>query len=240
MLYIVGEGTGGLGQRVAAWLDAHPDADIDDLTFHNGAAMLTDGRVLAELVGIVGELQPVLIVVDTLARCAPGAEESTPAMNEMVAACDVLRHVCGSTVLIVHHEGKDPARGARGPMALLAAVDTSIKLGVDVTLRCEAQRDAEPFEPIGVQLEPHLASVVAISGSTAGVSMSEGAAQILAVLRNSDDGTGLTSSAWLRSCGDVAEATFYRHRKVLVNGHHVRREGDGRGARYRIVEGSGE
>jgi RecA-family ATPase len=108
VLYIVGEGARGSSRRVEAWLAqaGYADADIETITFHNGAINLTNWNEITAVAAMVEELQPVVIVIDTLARCAPGAEESTAAMSEFVAVCDYLRRLCGSTILVIHHSGK--------------------------------------------------------------------------------------------------------------------------------------
>ena len=238
VIYIVGEGVGGLSLREKAWLETHPESDISNLWFINGAAVITDDRVLADMAGIVAEKQPVLVVIDTLARCAPGVEESTPTMNQMIAACDVLRDICKATVLLVHHDGKDPAKGARGPLALVAAVDTSMKLSAvdkSVVLRCEAQRDAEPFKPIHMTLEPVDNSAVHVLADLAeNAAMTDIGAKALGTLRDCDDGTGLTATSWFEA-SDMAKRTFYRAKKLLVDAGFVRTDGKQRGARYFYV-----
>ncbi|MGI4795221.1 MAG: AAA family ATPase [Janthinobacterium lividum] len=70
-----------------------------------------------------------LIVVDTLSRAIAGGDENSPqAMGAFVRNIDMIREATGAHVLVVHHSGKDDARGARGHSLLRAAADTELKV----------------------------------------------------------------------------------------------------------------
>jgi hypothetical protein len=59
--------------------------------------------------------------------------------------------------MIVHHEGKDATRGARGHSSLRAAVDTEISLKADgqfKTAKVEKQRDGETGVQFAYTLQP--------------------------------------------------------------------------------------
>jgi hypothetical protein len=69
----------------------------------------------------------VLVIVDTLARAIPGGDEcSSRDMGQVIANADKVRDQCQTGVLIVHHEGKDSSKGARGWSGLQGAVDTEL------------------------------------------------------------------------------------------------------------------
>jgi hypothetical protein len=55
-----------------------------------------------------------LVIVDTLARAMTGNENAPDDMGKFVAACGRLREAGETHVMVVHHCGKDAARGARG------------------------------------------------------------------------------------------------------------------------------
>jgi hypothetical protein len=60
--------------------------------------------------------------------------------------------------MIVHHSGKDTAKGARGHSSLRAATDTEIELEVDGKMRtanATKQRDLEPQDPFVFTLKVH-------------------------------------------------------------------------------------
>ena len=88
-----------------------------------------------------------LIIFDTLSRVMGNLDENTaPAIAELVRGVDLLRRATGAHVMIVHHTGKEAAKGARGHSALRAAIDTEIELSRDdigeITAELTKQRDA--------------------------------------------------------------------------------------------------
>ena len=103
------------------------------------------------------EKPPVLIVIDTLARHHTGDENSASEMSSFISNLDRLSEEFKATVLIVHHAGKDPSRGARGSSAFRAALDHEIRVTKPETgitnLTCEKAKDAEPFSPMSFRLK---------------------------------------------------------------------------------------
>ncbi|MDK6410753.1 AAA family ATPase, partial [Escherichia coli] len=67
-----------------------------------------------------------LIVVDTFSRTFVGNENSTEDAMKFHNAVDVLAQRYSCAVVVVHHSGKDEARGMRGSSAMYAAADTVI------------------------------------------------------------------------------------------------------------------
>ena len=73
-----------------------------------------------------------LVIVDTLARVMAGGNENDSSdMGAVVSNCDYIRERTGAHLLIVHHSGKDVARGARGHSSLRASLDTEIEVTHD-------------------------------------------------------------------------------------------------------------
>ena len=70
-----------------------------------------------------------LIVGDTLARLSAGANENSGEdMGLVVRHVDRIRSETGSHFALIHHSGKDAAKGARGWSGLRAATDTEIEV----------------------------------------------------------------------------------------------------------------
>lgn len=155
VLYIVAEGSGGLGIRVRVWLEHARLPDLEQIQFLPLAINLLDVHQLAALATVATEIGPVLIVIDTLARSMVGGDENSARdVGLLIDAADKLRQATGATVLLVHHTGKD-GQTYRGSSALEGACDTMIEVQLDggtVTIRCEKQKDDEPFEPIRMRL----------------------------------------------------------------------------------------
>lgn len=90
----------------------------------------------------------VLVVIDTLARAMPGGNENAPEdMGALVASGDLVRRELDTAMLLIHHTGKDVAKGARGHSSLRAATDTELEVSrVDelCTVQASKQRDMDP------------------------------------------------------------------------------------------------
>lgn len=100
-----------------------------------------------------------LVILDTLARAMAGGDENSGQdMTKAVQAIDAIRSSTGAHVCVVHHCGKDEARGARGHSSLRAAVDTEIEVsrpeGETIsTVRVTKQRDMPAGDPMPFSLK---------------------------------------------------------------------------------------
>ncbi len=90
-----------------------------------------------------------LIIVDTLARAAVGADEnSSKDLNVVLGNAINLRNYLGCSILFTHHPGKDEGRGLRGSSLILGNVDmvahlTKPMLNLPlIQVDLEKQRDA--------------------------------------------------------------------------------------------------
>lgn len=146
VLYVAAEGGGSFANRVAAldnpefWVYCAPMT----LTGPNGAAAPL-AEVAQHLAAVGGEPFS-LIIFDTLARVMGALDENTaPDIAQLVSGLDMIRRATGAHVMLVHHTGKDAARGARGHSSLRAAIDTEIELTRDevglITAEVTKQRD---------------------------------------------------------------------------------------------------
>jgi hypothetical protein len=171
VVYVVAEGKGFFRRRLLALL-AHLKLTEDDLALRcvTVPVNLFDGEAPAFAAHVRAQLDgpPALVVFDTLARSAAGAEEnSAKDMGLVVAAAQVLQQD-GPAVLLVHHTGKD-GLDARGSGALKNAADMVLKLtatGKDtVTLTWENTKDLAEPDPLGLVLEPSAPSLVVTAGA---------------------------------------------------------------------------
>lgn len=95
-----------------------------------------------------------LIVIDTLSRVLSGGNENdSQDMGDFVGNLTALKEHFKTHVLVVHHSGKDAARGARGHSLLRAAVDTELEIADNLIL-IKKQRDMEFAKPQGFELQP--------------------------------------------------------------------------------------
>lgn len=106
-----------------------------------------DAIALAEAVEALSEVHGPfhLIVVDTMARAMAGADENAAAdIAGLLHGLTQIVERTGAHLMLVHHCGKDAARGARGHSSLRAAVDTEIEIAVESgqrVARTTKQRD---------------------------------------------------------------------------------------------------
>jgi phage/plasmid primase-like uncharacterized protein len=99
------------------------------MNFYNGDQ---DAHDVIELVRAIEQIkgQPVrLIIGDTLARMSAGANENSGEdMGPVMARFDQVATATGAALMIIHHNGKDAAKGARGWSGIRAHIDTEIEV----------------------------------------------------------------------------------------------------------------
>jgi hypothetical protein len=205
-----------------SWLAARPSHVSDQFHLVPEPVQLVDEHDLGRLLEAIRELpdMPVLVVLDTLARCFTGGEEnSAKDMGKLVDAADQIRRLTGGTVLIVHHTGKDGS--LRGSTALLGAVSTmvTVKKGKDgLTVFCAKQKDGEEFEAIRFQLKQVGASCVLEPVGRAPAQadcLKPGPLACLSALKSG----GLRYGEWKKAGGPPG--SFNRNREALIEGEFV-------------------
>ncbi|MFG2145530.1 AAA family ATPase [Streptomyces sp. NPDC048696] len=237
VLYLVAEGGGGLRRRVRAW-ETNTRQPMTGVWFLPEAVQLLNTGPRLELVALVAELRPLLIVIDTQARVTVGAEEnSNGEMGRLVAAADQLRQASGACVLMVHH-GDKAGNDLRGASALDGAATTVIRAtkdGPHIRLDCRKQKDAEDFPALLLRLDPVAESaVIRVSRSCETSTGSE--AEILALLRDAFEATGASVTQLKESC-DLSRATLYRAVNALLKRGAIRNIGSERAPRYLPADG---
>ncbi len=160
--YIAAEGGRGVGLRMEAWRRQLGEGDKAPFVLVPDAMDLRTPD--SDVAHLVDDLQawseqmdaPLgLIIIDTLTRVMAGGDDADMRdVSSFIRNIERIQEATNATVLVVHHQGKDPGRGMRGHTALLAAADTVIKVthedGVR-TAKIEKQKDgrdgqAYPFK----------------------------------------------------------------------------------------------
>lgn len=161
VVYIAGEGVGGLSVRLRAMRSRYGIPVEAPLWVVRRAVNFRLETEVAGLVTLVTQtvrgLSVALVVIDTLARAMPGADEnSAQDVGIVLAGCDAVRDALNCTVVAVHHSGKDEARGARGTSALRGAWDAAYDIkatGQSVTLTVVDQKEAEAGQVLRFNME---------------------------------------------------------------------------------------
>lgn len=169
VFYICAEGIGGFRSRSVAYSRQHgidlalqpfhviPDAP----NFLKGEDALAVAKWIAQMGGAA------VIVVDTLSAVTPGANENAGEdMGNVIAHCKGLHRATGAVVVLIHHSGKDAAKGARGWSGLRAAADAEIEVvrhgddpGCGRSASITKQKDGEDGAAFGFKLNPVLIGV---------------------------------------------------------------------------------
>ena len=160
-LYVAAEGGTGVGKRIKAWCK-HNDVDPDDLdisilTVAPNIMLREDIDELVRVIMLAGGFD--YIVLDTYAQVTPGANENAAEdMGRALSHCNAISEATGVLVILVHHSGKDAAKGVRGWSGINAALDFALETvrgedGVYRTARVSKMKDGEDGQTFGFKLE---------------------------------------------------------------------------------------
>lgn len=162
VLYLAAEGGRGVLNRITALKRAHGVCDVPMAVKRAGLDLLHDQADLQHIVDLAAEVAsarpgPLLIIIDTLSRIMAGGDENSAAdMTALIRNIDAIREATGAHIMLVHHTGKDAARGARGHSSLRAATDTEIEVANDNGARAAMvtkQRDYQGGETFAFTLK---------------------------------------------------------------------------------------
>lgn len=154
VLYVAAEGGLGARKRAAALSAKHGACDAFSFLMHPVNLLRADADLEPLIASIKASgLTFGLVVVDTLSRVMAGGDENGSVdMGAMVKHLDRLRSATGAHIMVVHHSGKDRAKGARGHSLLRAATDTEIEIA-DREISVTKQRDLDGSFIKGFDLE---------------------------------------------------------------------------------------
>lgn len=139
VVYMAGEGGASLQVRVQAWMKCHSITEIHGAYFQTRPLPLREDEVIDEIQATLAtfaesergagdpEMNPRLVVVDTLNQFLMGGDENTSDMALFVANCRRLSQDNNTAILIVHHTNAGGER-ERG--------HTSLRGNVDEMFRC--------------------------------------------------------------------------------------------------------
>lgn len=148
VLYVAGEGAYGLRQRSKAWAASRGIEAIDNFAIVPAMPMFANDDDLRDFGDAVKAFAPEVFVFDTAAHAMAGLDENSQKdAGLFMARLYEVRDAFKAAVFIVHHSGKDDARGSRGSTAIPAAVDTLFHVStpqpLQAVMRMEKQKDGE-------------------------------------------------------------------------------------------------
>lgn len=156
VVYGAYEGESGYAARVAAWSEHHKKP-LGKFYICLGAVSLIQSGEQQAFISALRDIQPKLVVVDTLAMAMIGADENSARdMGAFVNACREIRNGLNCTVMLVHHANKAGV-AERGSSAIRGACDVIMRLNAEddlIVLECSKMKDAAPFEARYFKLMP--------------------------------------------------------------------------------------
>ena len=135
VVYLASESPTSIRSRVQA-IKKHYSDNLENLVivqapvnFYQGDG---DANDVIELVRKIEEIKGQsgrLIIPDTLARISAGANENSGEdMGPVMSRFDVVAAATKACIMIIHHNGKDAAKGSRGWSGIRAHIDTEIEV----------------------------------------------------------------------------------------------------------------
>lgn len=166
VVYCAGEGAHGIRKRVNAWAKKHNTEALANFGMVPTMPLFGEDEELRQFAQECGAFRPKLIVFDTVAHAMAGLDENAQKDSGLfVARCNQMANALECSVVLVHHTGKDQARGARGSTVLPGACDTIFEVTkprpLEVVIKMSKQKDAEAWDkPLGMAAEVFAGSLV--------------------------------------------------------------------------------
>lgn len=135
VVYLACEAPGSIRTRLQAIKKYH-SVDLPNiavipipLNFYTGEADAADVISAIKAIEEAKGMPVRLVIADTLARMSAGANENSGEdMGPVMARFEQVCISTGAAMMIIHHNGKDAARGARGWSGIRAHIDTEIEV----------------------------------------------------------------------------------------------------------------
>lgn len=159
VLYVVAEGEAGFVNRIHAYCEfkgiSADDCEIDYIS--DFIPNLMTPSLITDLIREIkarGEYE--LVVMDTFAQVMVGANENSGEdVGKALFECGRIHRHTGAMVLLIHHSGKDAAKGSRGWSGIKGACDVQLEVtrsDNDRAVTSEKVKDGADKEQIGFKL----------------------------------------------------------------------------------------
>jgi len=222
VLYVAAEGSGGISKRIEAWRKFYGVTDEPNLKVLPYAVSLYQAATADALVEAVEGQGFDLIVIDTLARSAAGADENSASDAGIIYdTLGRLQRLTG-TVVVIHHTGKDATKGARGSSAWYDNVDAELTvtgstkdfISVAVTkMKDDVEEEAVKFRT----------QVVDLDEPQSGIGLERGRSSLVVIKATADDlaAVGSDEGAMTRDpSAPVDKALLFRWRLIHLFKHY--------------------
>jgi AAA domain len=194
-VYLTGEGLNGFKRRLVA-MRRHHEIEGAGTPFYMienvpdlGSEQTDLPRLVAELDAFFAQRAPDgvrAIVLDTLARCMGEADENSARdMGRFITRCGQLERRYNCLIIIVHHVGKDPSRGARGSNSINGAADVTMiveKNDAFSKVRIDEMKDGREGQEWRFRLVPYDLGATSEEGGSTCPATSENSTCVVEIL----------------------------------------------------------
>jgi hypothetical protein len=232
--------------RVTAWLEHHDVESLPGLEWIVGGINLKNRAHQDELIAAVRDSGAHWFILDTLNRSISGFEENGSAdMGLIIALADRLRLEADCGLLVVHHTPRNE-NNPRGHTSLEDAADTILTVtagkGGRRVLEVTKQRNAPSGLTLTFQVVGHpkggayITAVDPASNLDQQTASQQSLVQALVQYPSVLPSTHKDLREWAERALEMKKSTFSGVRLGLVGKGILRKEGDGKGARYMLTE----
>ena len=154
VLYICGEGKGALSRRIKALKIVLGGFNNNLMVLHSRIGIDDSDDMLLRLKPLLEEHQPLFVIFDTYSSLATDTDENSN--TDVAKVLKLIRETCTNGItssMIVHHNGKDAGKGARGASAFRNNTDFELSMkrkddSMSTILHCEKMKDGDLFPDI--------------------------------------------------------------------------------------------
>jgi hypothetical protein len=159
VLMACGEGQGALSRRIKA-VKIVEGGFNNNLLVLNEPVKIDNKADMARLKLAIDEYKPALFIFDTFASLVSETDENSP--SDTGRALRLIKETCRNnhtSSMIIHHHGKDIARGLRGASNFTNDMDFTFSLerepdSMITTLSCKKMKDGDNFTEIYLEAVP--------------------------------------------------------------------------------------
>ena len=127
VVYVALEGFSGVAKRLQGWDKYNRGCTPDNLEVTKDELLLAENKSVDEFINFYKDRDFIngMVVIDTLNNACPNIDENhAGAMSGVIYNLKRIQQELDSTVLIIHHSGKNIENGMRGSSSLKASMDT--------------------------------------------------------------------------------------------------------------------
>ena len=161
IIYTALEGFRGVVKRIKGWCKKN-DLSPSNIFIDHDSLLLGEQGSVESFINYykASNFNRGMIIIDTFnMACANLEENSAKDMSSVITKAKLIAEKLNSTVLIIHHSGKDESRGMRGSSSLKASMDAIIYVKQDSNGNCEWYLEKSKDSECGIRYGYRLESI---------------------------------------------------------------------------------